>query len=166
MSLPLLYRRRFIPNELIPLKDDIILSLKDDLIITKWRTLHPRKDIARGVSAYYLDKGIKVSKIYDKNNQLVYWYCDIIQLNDDNDKNTVIIEDLLIDVLLYNDGSMRIVDLDELAVALDQQLITQKEATSALRKLDRLLHLIYDGRFCELQEPINQAELLNPLPSS
>jgi predicted RNA-binding protein associated with RNAse of E/G family len=164
----MLYRRRFIPDELIHLKDDVILVLEKDLIITKWVTLHPHKDIARGVSAFYLDKGIKVSKIYDRNDNLVYWYCDIIQVryNLDRsvidpvpaDKNTVIIEDLLIDVILYNDGSMQIMDLDELADALEQQLITQKEATHALRTLNHLLGIITRSEFGTLQEPINRAE--------
>jgi uncharacterized protein len=160
MNIPTLYRRRFIPNELIPLKDDVILVLEKDLIITKWVTLHPRKDIARGISAFYLDKGIKVSKIFDKQDQLVYWYCDIIQSKAGDENNTVIIEDLLIDVILDNDGSMRIMDLDELADALDQQLITQQEATYALRTLHYLLNIISNNQFDLLQEPVNQVEKL------
>ena len=160
MDVPKLYRRRFIPNELIHLKDDIILVMEDDLIITKWDTLHPRKDIARGISAFYLDKGIKVSKIYDKTGNVVYWYCDIIQCKKSPEKNTIVIEDLLIDVILYNDGTVRIMDLDELADALEQQLISQQEATNALRTLHQLLKIIYDQRFTNLQEPVNQAELL------
>lgn len=160
MNVPALYRRRFIPNELILLKDDIILAMEKDLIITKWVTLHPRKDIARGISAFYLDKGIKVSKIFDKQDQLVYWYCDIIQAKIEHEKNTVIIEDLLIDVILDNDGNVRIMDLDELADALDQQLITQQEATYALRTLHYLLNIISNHQFNLLQEPVNQVEKL------
>jgi uncharacterized protein len=158
MTVPMLYRRRFIPDELIPLKDDIILVNEPNLIITKWFTLHPRKDIARGVSAYYLDKGFKISKVYDSNNHIVYWYCDIIQVKRDDQKNAVIIEDLLLDVLLYEDGSVHIIDLDELSDALEQKLITQEEATYALRTLDQLLKIIYQGHFPTLQEPINRIE--------
>ncbi|MDF2944763.1 MAG: hypothetical protein K0S01_3621 [Herbinix sp.] len=158
MTTPMLYRRRFIPDELIHLKDDTILVMEPDLIITKWITLHPRNDIARGISAFYLDKGYKISKIYDKYDHVVYWYCDIIQAKKDPDKNTIIIEDLLIDVLLYEDGTVQIVDLDELSDALDQKLITQKEATYALRTLNTLLRTIYDGHFDTLQVPVNQTE--------
>ncbi len=159
MTVPLLYRRRFIPDELIPLKDDVILVLQDDLIITKWVTLHPRKDIARGVSAYYIPQGFKVSKIYDTNGKVVYWYCDIIQVKPDPNKNTVIIEDLLIDVILYEDGSIRILDIDELSDAFDQGIITRAEVTYALRTLDSLLKIIYEGHFDLLKEPVNQAEM-------
>ncbi len=160
MTKPMLYRRRFIPDELIHLKDDIILVLEPNLIITKWKTLRPRKDISRGMSAFYLDRGFKVSKLYDDQDQVVYWYCDIIQAKTDPEKNTVIIEDLLIDLILYEDGSMRIVDLNELAEAMEHKLISQEEANYALRTVDSLLQIIYDGRFHTLQEPVNRAEML------
>ena len=59
-----LYRRRYIPNELTHLKDDRILQYDPGkLLITEWKTLKPRKDFARGVSAFFLDRGIKVSKL-------------------------------------------------------------------------------------------------------
>ena len=153
-----LFRRRFIPNEIIALGDDIILCANDDFILTKWVTLHQRKDIAWGISAFYLDKGFKISKIFDKDDHVVYWYCDIIQVKKEPDKNTVIIEDLLIDVILYNDGTMRIMDLDEFSDALDQQLITSSEATYALRSLHHLLQIIAEDQFATLQAPINQVQ--------
>ena len=155
MTKPLLYRRRFIPDELIHLKDDTILVMESNLIITKWNTLNPRKDIAWGISAFYLDKGFKVSKVFNLQGEVVYWYCDIIQVNRDDEKNTVIIEDLLIDLILYEDGSMRIMDLNELADALEKRLITQAEATYALRTANSLLQIIYAGHFHTLQDPIN-----------
>ena len=158
MSQISLYRRRFIPDDFVHLKDDIILSMDDNLIITKWRPLRPKKNMAGGVSAYYINHGVKLSKIYDKNEKLLYWYCDIIQINPDTNPKRLIYEDLLIDVVVYEDGSIRILDLDELADALVLHLITNKEAEQALRTLDCLLKLIYQGGFSELQVPINQAE--------
>ncbi len=160
MIIPQLYRRRFIPEELIHLKDDEILIAEPDLIVTRWKTLHPRHDIARGISAFFLDKGFKISKIYNENDQIVYWYCDIIQSKKDSEKNTVIIEDLLIDVILFEDGSIRIMDLDELADAQEQKLISSSETNYALRTVNTLLKTIYDGRFYTLQDTVNRAELL------
>ncbi|NLP34853.1 MAG: DUF402 domain-containing protein [Clostridiales bacterium] len=160
MTTPTIYRKRFIPNDITALKDDIILVQEENLIITKWMTLRPRKDIARGISAYYIDKGYKISKIYDKDNQIVYWYCDIIQTKIDSNKNTVLFEDLLVDIILYKDGSTKILDLDELSQALEQRLIRREEAVYALRTLDSLLKIIYSGNFYTLQDPINKSEAL------
>lgn len=155
---PKLFRKRFIPNEIIPLKDDIILQADDYVILTKWVPLRPREDMTRGISAYYLTEGFKISKIFDKDDEVLYWYCDIIQIKKDHNKNTVIIEDLLIDILLYNDGTMRIMDLDELADALEQQLISQEEAVYAIRTLHHLLHIITMNQFHTLQTLVNQVE--------
>ncbi|TAH67735.1 MAG: DUF402 domain-containing protein [Anaerolineaceae bacterium] len=155
-----LYRKRFIPNDFVHLKDDIILAMDENLIITKWRPLRPKKNMAGGVSAYYMDQGIKVSKIYNKNEQVIYWYCDIIQIKPGPSLESLIYEDLLIDVVVFEDGSIRILDFDELAEALEHHLITNKDAMQALRALDYLLKVIYRDGFDELQAPINQAEAI------
>lgn len=153
-----LYRKRFIPNEIIHLKDDKILVHSNDLIITKWDTLKPRKDIDHGISAFFIDKGIKVSKIFDKDNRVVYWYCDIINTIVDNHDSSIIFEDLLIDVIVYEDGFVKVVDTGEVADALEQSLITQDIAVKALHILDSLLCIIYSGNFSELQNVINEVE--------
>lgn len=177
MAVPSLFRRRFIPNELIHLKDDTILSLDKDHIATKWNSLHPRSDIARGISMYFLEKGFKISKIFDKDDHLVYWYFDIIQakygpyptifpdLPSITDKNTVIIEDLLLDVILYEDGTVHVRDIDELCETLEKGLITQAEATYALRILDSLLKIIYSGNVNALQELVDQFDEHSPSSS-
>lgn len=158
MSKLSLYRKRFIPNDFVHLKDDLILIEEENLIITKWRPLRPKKNMASGVSAYYMDQGIKVSKIYRSADQLLYWYCDIIRTKPGPNPNSIIFEDLLIDVIIFDDGSMRIMDLDELADSLELGLISNKDARHALRILDHLLKLIYQGDFSKLQDPINIAE--------
>ncbi len=155
-----LYRRRFIPDELVPLRKDIIIKQEDNLIITRWDALHPRNDIAGGISAYYLDQGFKVSKVYNEKHALVYWYCDIIQRKAGPEPGSIIFEDLLVDVILREDGSVRILDLDELAQAYELHLITGEEVAKALRTLDVLLKIIYRGDFHLLKEPVEKAELL------
>ena len=42
-----LYRRRFIPEETVFLKDDIIEKADGDIIITRWKTLKPRKEFCK-----------------------------------------------------------------------------------------------------------------------
>lgn len=151
-----LYRKRFIPNEIIELKDDLILREEKDLIITKWTCLKPRKDIAYGLSAYILNKGYKICKVYNHNNELVYWYCDIITSNYDQVSNSLVVTDLLIDILIYGDGTVNVVDLDEVALALERNLITVSEACLALRTANNLLHEIETGTFQTYQLYINE----------
>ena len=147
MSRPRLFRRRFIPDENIELKDDMILALDPNLIITSWNVLKPRRDISRGVSAYFIDKGIKVSKVFDNAGQMVYWYCDIIETHYDEKENIYTFNDLLIDVVVYPDGQVEVLDMDEFADAMEQGILSVGTIAHAMRATDDLLHTIYAGEF-------------------
>ena len=147
MSRPRLFRSRFIPDENIELKDDMILALEPNLIITSWNVLKPRRDISRGVSAYFIDKGIKVSKVFDNAVQMVYWYCDIIETHYYEKQNTYTFNDLLIDVVVYPDGQVEVLDMDEFADAMEQGILSVGTIAHAMRATDDLLHTIYAGEF-------------------
>lgn len=156
---PQLYRKRYYPEETIHLKDDKILSLTETTLITSWNTLKPRKDFSHGFSAYFFKEGFKISKILDSQNQLVYWYCDIIRTQYVHEKNTYIFEDLLADVLVYNDGTVKVVDLNEISDLIDQKKITSETVSLALRTLDKLLNIIYTNQFYKYQEIIEKFAL-------
>ena len=158
MNLPLLYRKRIIPEECIPLKDDKILYMDDEIIVTKWNVLKPRPDFHHGFSCYFLNKNIKVSKFIEENGDLHYWYCDIIEHAYNELDNSYVFTDLLADVIVYPDGTVKVVDLDEIAVALERKLLSERELSIALRTLDSLLSMIYQGDFDFLKSKIEQFE--------
>lgn len=137
-----IYRKRLIPNECIPLKNDVILHADDSLLITKWNTLKPRSDFHHGYSCYYLNEGYKISRFYKEDSILLYWYCDIITHEVENE-NDLIITDLLADVIIYPDGFVQVLDLDELCDAKAQGLITEEQFFLAVKQLGTLLDIIY-----------------------
>lgn len=153
-----LFRKRFLPDETTELKDDKILSVSPNMLLTSWEVLKPRSDIANGISAYFIDLGIKVSKVFDADGQLVYWYCDIVEPQIDEEEGTYVFYDLLIDVLVYPDHQVRVVDLDEFADMVEESVLSQPLSIKALRRTDHLLQLIYSGRFNHLTDYINNAE--------
>ena len=108
--MPELFRKRLIPNECIALKKDIILYQDDSIILTSWDTLKPKATLARGYSLYILDKGYKISRFIDANDNFICWYCDIIRHEYDSIKDCYIFIDLLADVLLYEDGTLKMPD--------------------------------------------------------
>ena len=144
-----LYRRRFIPDELILLKDDIIYFADEKMIKTKWNVLKPRKDFAKGISWYYIKEGWKISRFMDKSDKLVYYYCDIIDVVFDEEKNSCTVNDLLADVIIYPDGRVYVVDIEEIADAFERGIINAKTVKKSLRQLDALLKIIYAGRLGE-----------------
>ena len=156
MADPILYRKRLIPDECILLKDDRILVHDADKIITKWNTIKPRKDMHHGYSCYYLQEGFKVGKFYREDGSLLYWYCDIVSYEHQSDTDTYIVTDLLADVIVYPDGFVKVVDIDELVTALNEKIISEETLKTSLLNLNSLLEIIYSGDFNRLREPIEQ----------
>ena len=143
-----LYRKRFIPAETKPLKDDKILYFDENLIITSWECFNPRPDFATGISAFYRKEGFKISKHFSMDGSFTRWYCDII--SESSNGNEITLSDLLIDVIIYPDGTVKVVDLDEAADAVEQGFMTKELLVQALRITNNLLNYIYQGKLEEL----------------
>lgn len=158
MENPILYRKRLIPDECILLKNDIIHYCDDNVIVTEWKALKPRKDLHHGYSCYFLKEGYKISKFYREDNSLLYWYCDIVDYEYIETSNTLIATDLLVDVILYPDGFIKIVDMDEIVEALDRNLTDITLTKKALLRLHNLLEIMYCGDFPTLQKYIDDVE--------
>lgn len=153
-----LYRKRLIPNECIYLEHDEIIMKTDTVIMTKWNTIRPKVELSHGFSCYFLEEGYKVSKFYKQDGSLLYWYCDIISYEFNPVGNSYVFVDLLVDVIVFGDNSIKVVDIDELAKALDEHLISVDFLKLALIRLQNLLSVIYDGKFYEIQNYINETE--------
>lgn len=144
---PVLYRRRLIPNECILLKDDVILSCTDNIILTEWNALRPKKDLHHGFSAYFLNEHVKVSKFCKEDGTFMYWYCDIVDYEVEESAGTVASIDLCVDVVVYPDGHLKVLDLDELVQAKREGLLTQSQLEQALLATGDLLDDIYHDCF-------------------
>ena len=153
-----LYRKRIIPDECILLKNDHIVSFENNRLVTTWSALHPKKDLHHGISCYFLEHGIKVSKFYYEDGRLLYWYIDIITHSWNEDKSSLTVIDLLADVLIYPDGFVKVVDLDELADAEEAGIITKEQLLKSLRTLDKLLGMIYSGDFKRIRDYVESFE--------
>lgn len=146
-----LYRKRIIPDECILLHNDVVLAHTQEHLVTSWNALHPKKDLHHGFSCYFLKEGYKVSKFCREDNSLLYWYCDIVDFSYDKPQNTLTVTDLLADVIIYPDGSVKVVDLGELVTALESRSISLDTLKASLLRLDKLLSIIYDGKFDTLK---------------
>ncbi len=202
-----MYRRRLIPNECILLDKDVILSFEGNRLVTSWNAIRPKKNLHHGISCFFFDEGIKLSKFYREDNSLVYWYIDMISasfsdekpdlslpfsapyegepfivpdvllhgnpsnsdsgsdpasasasVSESKEKPSLIVTDLLADILIYPDGFVKVVDLGEISDAITQNLLDEKTACLALRLTDRTLEEIYKGDFKEKQRYLESFE--------
>ena len=116
-----IFRKRYIPDEIIDISGDEVVLRDDKRLITKWIPIKPREDFAYGESCVYFDKGWKISKFFNEDGSLKYWYCDIISYEYIEKDDTYIFTDLLLDVIIYPDGSYKVLDEDELEEALTKR---------------------------------------------
>ncbi|HAG68485.1 MAG TPA: DUF402 domain-containing protein [Lachnospiraceae bacterium] len=151
-----LFRKRLIPMECVALTDDEILFADEKTIVTKWNTLKPKKELHHGLSCYYLNEGFKVSRFMNREGALLYWYCDIVSPDYNSNTNTWVFTDLLADVVIFPDDSVRVIDLDEVGTALTDGLISTEQCVTLLNSLDRLLNIIYEGGFSELKDNLER----------
>lgn len=147
-----IYRKRLIPYECKLLSDDHILSLTDELIVTSWNAFNPKPCLVRGYSCYYLNHNIKLSKMIHPDDSF-HWYFDIAEYHWNPDKTVLTMTDLLADVTIF-DTEIRVLDLDELVDAYEQQLITETQFKKSLRVLDRLLSQLYKDGVADLAAPL------------
>ena len=77
--------------------------------------------------------------------------------NYDPAENKLIVTDLLADVIIYPDGFVKVIDLDELVTALEDRSISLDTLKASLNKLDKPLHIVYSGDFSTLSDYIKDA---------
>ncbi len=145
-----IFRKRYVPNEIVDISGDEVVYRDDEKLITKWKPINPRDDIGSGMSCVLFKKGWKISKFYNKDGSFRFWYCDIIdyEYEEEEDKYTII--DLLLDVIVYEDGHYEILDEDEMEDAIKNNIITLEIKNEATEKLNNLIELIENGKFKEL----------------
>ncbi len=163
-----LFRKRFLPHELTWLKDDDILHFDDEKIVTCWKPLKPRDDFSAGKSTYYRKKGLKISRIYDKEGNFIHWYCDIVMeqgveglnclpgcemknhaeefienLSEHNGEKIIVYTDLLVDIIVNPDGLIEVADLDECVDMFRAGMITEEQLSFALHTAHDYLATLY-----------------------
>lgn len=147
MNKPTIFRKRYIPFETIDISGDEVVFKDEDMLVTRWKAIKPRNDISGGISWAFLQKGYKISRFYDGSGKFAYWYCDIIEIDYDKSTDKYTLIDLLVDIKVYPDGRVEILDADELADALEGKLISIEQASKSLRNMNDLLSIIYSGNF-------------------
>jgi len=147
MKKPTILRKRYIPDETVDISNDEMLYRDKNILITRWKTIKPRPDISVGVSFTFLKEGYKISRFYDHKKNFLFWYCDIIDVSYDEKNDTYLLVDLLLDMKVMPDGTVEVIDEEELAEALAEGLITKEQSITALKRLNTMIEMTECGDF-------------------
>lgn len=80
-----------------------------------------------------------ISVMYDNSMQIIEWYIDITYKNDVNEEGIPFHLDLYLDIAIYPDKRIVLLDEDDLKTALDEEDITQEMYDMAFKVRKQLL---------------------------
>ncbi len=87
---------------------------------------------------YNYDSKVKLSTFYDNNDEIIEWYFDIAK--EIGKENGVPYEDdLFLDIVVQPDGTITLLDENELNLALDTSVITDEEYKMAYEEANKLI---------------------------
>ena len=142
-----MYRKRFIPNEVVDISSDEVLERNENIIVTRWKPIKPREDIGGGISYTFFRRGYKISKIFDNQGKFIYWYCDVLEHSYDVEKDEYIFTDLLADLKVYPDGKMEVLDFDELSNTFNEGIISKAQLLNAIKSINTLIEMVNNRCF-------------------
>lgn len=147
MSTPKRFKRRLMPEEVIDITSDTLHFMDSKLLITSWSSQDMDTEADFNYSWAYLDDGFQIHRKMDKDGNFLYWYIDILAIEYSEQQHAYTLTDLIVDVVVHPDGYVDVIDLDEMAEAMEQGFISQEQVVLALRHLDTVLRLNYAKKF-------------------
>ena len=109
---------------------------------------------------YWLQVGIKnknywLTAMYDINKKLIQYYIDITKENKIYTNGKSYFYDLFLDIVQLSDGSVLLLDKDELVDALNNKLIDENDYALACGEADKIIEQLEKNNF----EPIKICKL-------
>ena len=94
---------------------------------------------------YNYDSRIKLTAIYDENNEIIEWYFDIArEIGKDN--GVPYEDDLYLDIVVTPSGDVILLDEDELKEALDRFEVNESDYDMANNEAKKLIELLEDNK--------------------
>jgi hypothetical protein len=110
-------------------------------------TQYPNPDGKRIFLTYYfVRKGYTISKVFHRNGEFMYYYCDVMDMRQVGRMRYVMV-DLLLDMIVYPDGRYHVIDIDEFATAIEKGQLKRRQQVHALRTLDKMIRLQTQRKF-------------------
>lgn len=89
---------------------------------------------------YFVRKGYTISKVFRRNGEFLYYYCDVMEMRQVGRYRYVMV-DLLFDLIVEPEGHYKVIDVDEFADSVEKGSLKKRQQVYALRTLDRMIHL-------------------------
>lgn len=86
-----------------------------------------------------------VIAMYDSNSTVVQWYFDIIHQSGIDEEGKLFFDDIYLDVVVFPQGGIFLLDEDELEEALNEEIITKEQYDLAYKSANTLMQEVKSG---------------------
>lgn len=107
------------------------------------------------------DEYYAVIAIYDENDYLIEWYVDIILAQGIEEGDIPYYDDLFLDVVIFRDGEITLLDEDELLEALEKKDITKENYDLAYKEGKKILNRFKGNIEKEVEYAENMRDYIN-----
>lgn len=142
-----LLKHKLLPQCTEDITEDEILFFNNDYLVTQWKAKSSNMNIASALSVVSVEHGIQISKKYDKDKKFCYWYCDIVKTKWTPESSCFEITDLLVDVVVFPDNELRMIDLDEFTQSKNNGLLNTSDFQWAQQSVLKLINQALLGDF-------------------
>ncbi|MDF2531768.1 MAG: hypothetical protein K0R80_2597 [Clostridia bacterium] len=92
-----------------------------------------------------------VTAMFNNQNEIVQWYIDICKERGFTDKGIPWYDDLYLDIIISSDLHISLIDEDDLALALEQNIINQADFDFAYQEANKLLKQLRENELTILK---------------
>ena len=158
ISLKKRYADRFVGNRanadlrIISISDDYFsgdiyfykfIDVKDKILIPNGKCIMDNN--YKWLEFYDYSSKVKLTAIYDENNEIIEWYFDIAR-KIGKDNGIPYEDDLYLDVVVTPSGEVILLDEDELKEAFNKREMTKEEFENAYKEAEQLMNKLKDNK--------------------
>ena len=136
-------KHKLCPYESQDITNDHWHHISEDLLISTWNPVESEMQVASVLSIFELSKGVQISKKFNAQGQLKYWYCDLIAARYEDE--ALHITDLILDLVIFPDGVLQVIDVSEYQKYTPQSPWETKVLKEAPKNLSYLMRRWIDN---------------------
>ncbi|MCI8384759.1 MAG: GNAT family N-acetyltransferase [Clostridia bacterium] len=145
-------RVKKVKQKIVPIKEEHFIGdiyfydfieVEDKLVISNGKCIMDNN--YKWLEFYDYNSKVKLTAIYDENNEIIEWYFDIARKI--GKENSVPFEDdLYLDVVVTSNGDISLLDEDELKEAFDRFEVNKEDYDMAYNEAEQLMNILKDNK--------------------
>lgn len=145
-------RVKKVKQKIVPIKNEHFIGdiyfydfieVEDKLVISNGKCIMDNN--YKWLEFYDYNSKVKLTAIYDENNEIIEWYFDIAR-KIGKENGVPFEDDLYLDVVVTSNGDISLLDEDELKEAFDRFEVNKEDYDMAYNEAEQLMNILKDNK--------------------